>query len=666
MMKAKPLHPRLKSHAARALKKTSRAFLCLTVSAPLFAGSDSLTKSGRDLGDLSIEELMNETVTSVSKREQRVGDAAAAISLLTNDDIRRSGATNIPDALRLVPGMDVATVNSRESAVSARGFNNVFSNKLLVLIDGRVVYTPLFAGVLWDLQQTMLEDVDRIEAIRGPGATVWGANAVNGVINVVTRSAKDTQGGLLYGGAGDVHTAVAGMRYGGQVGKNTYYRVFGTYQSNDDFPSANGVRTTDGWHTQNAGFRVDHYPDTATHFTWQADTTSLRFDAGASKGNNTNTIGRWSKDLSNESSVEVQAYYDHLTRSEASRVATVFNTSDITAQHTFKLGKSNNVIWGAGYRSIATRATQTTPFISVRNPKVDLNLYNAFVQDELQVIPDKLIVTAGVKVEHNDFTGYEFQPSIRAVFKPNAQQMFWGAISRAVRTPDEVEGKDVLGVVVGAPFPGPGGLYIPTAVGNGHPRSERLWAYEVGYRAQPHKRVGIDLAAFYNDYKDLINFSSVITGLVPGVPVGVAEIPALNVFNAKTYGGEGSVTMSPSDVCRITAGYSYIVQNLTGSAVASRQAYEDPPTHQATLRVSYDITKQAGVDGQLRYVGSWAGIPSYLTADLRLSWRPNDHLELSVVGQNLLDSQHPETGISEQVRVTEAPRGVYAKITLRF
>lgn len=665
-MKANSFNPHFKTRTRRTLKKTSRALLCLAVSAPLFAGSNAAVKSDRNLGDLSIEELMNETVTSVSKREQRVGDAAAAISLLTNDDIRRSGATNIPDALRLVPGMNVATVNSRESAVSARGFINVFSNKLLVLIDGRVVYTPLFAGVLWDLQQTMLEDVDRIEAIRGPGATVWGANAVNGVINVVTRSAKDTQGGLLYGGAGDVHTAIAGVRYGAQVGKNTYYRVFGTYQSNDNFPSSNGVRSTDGWRTQNGGFRVDHYPDSTTHFTWQADTTDLRFDTGASKGNNTNTIGRWSKELSNEGSIEVQAYYDHLTRSEASRVATVFDTSDITAQHTFKIGKSNNVIWGAGYRSIATSATQTTPFISVRNRKVDLNLYNAFVQDELQLIPDKVIVTAGVKVEHNDFTGYEFQPSIRAVYKPNAQQMFWGAISRAVRTPDEVEGKDVLGVVVGAPFPGPGGVYIPTAVGNGHPTSERLWAYEVGYRAQPHKQVSIDLTAFYNNYRDLINFSSVVTNLVPGVPVGVAEIPAKNVFDAKTYGGECSVTMSPSEVCRITTGYSFIIQDLTGSPIASRQGYEDPPRHQATLRVSYDIIKQAGIDAQLRYVSSLVATPSYLTADLRLSWRPNAHVELSVVGQNLLDSQHPEQGLSEQVRVTEAPRGVYAKVTLRF
>lgn len=657
------------SHAAAF--KTSRwrkffagAFSCLAISCVF--GEELRPKTDRELADLSIEELMNETVTSVSKREQKVGDVAAAVYLLTNDDIRRSGAVTIPDVLRLVPGMDVASVNSRESAVSARGFNTVFSTKLLVMVDGRVVYTPFFAGVLWDLQQTMLDDLDRIEVIRGPGATVWGANAVNGVINVVSRSAKDTPGGLIYSSIGDVHTAMEGLRYGGRVGDNTYYRVFGSYQSNDDYRLANGGPAGDGWHSEHGGFRIDHYPDASSHFTWQADATDLRFDKGGSKGSNFNTIGRWTRQLAGDSSIEIQAYYDRVDRTELARVSTRFDTWDLTAQHTLRLAKENNLIWGFGYRAIKTEVGQTNPFISVRNAKVDLNLYSAFLQDEHQLLPDKLIFTAGVKVEHNDFTGYEFQPSVRLVYKITAQNMLWAAVSRAVRTPDEVEGKDMIAVTVGAPFPGPGGgLYLPAAVGNGHPVSEVLWAYEAGYRFQPSRRVSLDFAGFYNRYSDLISYAGP-TRLVPGTPFGIAEIPALNLLTGESYGGEASVTISPTDSCRVTAGYSLLFQPLHGPANASREDLQKPPKHQLTLRASYDVTKRLGIDGQIRYVGALESIPGYLTADLRLSYRMTEHLELSVVGQNLLDKQHPEQSVSSVTLFTEVPRGVYAKLTLHF
>ena len=288
----------------------------------------------RSLADLSLEELMNETVTSVSKREQKLSEAAAAITVLTNDDLRRSGATSIAESLRLVPGLNVATVNSHDWAISARGFNNVFSKNLLVLVDGRAVYSPLFAGVFWDLQQTMLEDVDRIEVIRGPGATVWGANAVNGVINIVTRSARETQGAFLYAGSGNVHELIAGAREGGRAGANTYYRVFGSYQHTDSDMLTNGQTANDAWWAKHGGFRFDHYPDANTQLTWQAEATDVTVNGQAVASHNLNTLARWTRQLGGRSNLELQAYYDHTYRDQSSQAEIRTDTFDVTAQYT--------------------------------------------------------------------------------------------------------------------------------------------------------------------------------------------------------------------------------------------------------------------------------------------------------------------------------------------
>lgn len=630
------------------------------------AADDALEKPARELGDLSIEELMNETVTSVSKKEQKRGDAAAAISVLTNDDLRRSGAVTVADALRLVPGLNVGAANSSQWAISARGFNNVFSNKLLVMVDGRAVYSPLFAGVYWDLQQTMLEDVDRIEVIRGPGATIWGANAVNGVINVVTRSAKDTQGGLIYGGGGNVHLAMGGARYGGQIGEHTYYRIFGGYQLKDDYRLATGQPADDGWQSGNGGFRIDHYPQEGTLLTWQMEATTVDLDDHTSDGFNFNTVGRWTRELSARSSFEMQAYYDRNHRDEASRSGSNIDTIDLTAQHTFGLGEHHDIIWGGGYRFIASDIKQTTPLVAVRDGRFTKQIFSAFIQDEFKLVPDKLTLTAGTKLEHNDYTGFELQPSVRAVFKPAEQQTVWAAVSRAVRTPSSLEGHDVFAIPLGAPFVGPGGgLFVPTLVG-GDVSSEVLWAYELGYRIQPGSRVSVDLAVFYNDYSDLLTPGSV-SQFIPGVPVGIAETPWENAQSGETYGGELSVTVSPTDNWRLTASYTLLLANLHGPAASTPETTErSAPRHQLGLRSSYDFTKRASLDAQLRYVDNIQAVSAYITADVRLSYRVNDRLELSVVGQNLLDNQHPEQAVIALTTTAEVPRGVYGKITWRF
>lgn len=625
------------------------------------AATEPAWLSLQSTNEISLEDLVNIKVTSVSKQEQNLFDAPAAVSVLSNEDLRRSGATSVAEALRLVPGLDVAQANSSQWAVSSRGFNSIYANKLLVLVDGRAVYTSLFAGVYWDLQQPMLDDVDRIEVIRGPGATLWGANAVNGVINVVTRSARDTQGGMVYGGGGDPHQAMSGARYGGQLGDNTYYRVFGSYQLNDDYPLANGQPAGDGWQNAQGGFRLDHYPHADTHFMWEAGVTGSDLDDHASDGYNVNTVGRWTREFSGRSSLEVQAYYDRTYRNEAARSQPTTDTGDISVQHTLELGERNAVIWGGGYRFTANHVEQTSPNNVVVNGNYHRQLFNVFAQDEFKILPDKFTVTAGSKLEHNDYTGFEIQPSIRAMFKPTEHQTLWAAVSRAVRTPDDVEAGNVFDIAVGAPVVGPGGgLYTPTLVSGSNLKSEVLWAYELGYRIQPCKRVGVDIATFYNDYSDLIGFGTV-TQFVPGSP-GMAEMPWMNNQSGHTYGGEASVTVSPTDNWRLTASYSLLIKEIDGQSAI----VVGDPQHQAMLRSSYDFTKQASLDGQIRYVGGFTGVPAYITADIRFAYRLTERLELSLVGQNLFQDRHPEQGTLPLNVTSQVPRGFYGKITWHF
>ena len=639
--------------------------LCIALGSPARAAQQPGSGDASELANLSIEQLMNESVTSVSKHEQKLGDVASAIFVLSNDDLRRSGFTTVAEALRLVPGVDVAAVNASQSAISVRGFNSVYANKLLALVDGRAVYSPIFAGTYWDLQQTMLDDVDRIEVIRGPGAAVWGANAVNGVINIVTRTARDTQGGLIYGGGGDVHQAMAGSRYGGQLGENTYYRVFGSYQLNDSFPLADGSPAGDRWKGGQGGMRLDHYPRPDTHLTWQADATLSNLEAGADHGYNANTLGRWTRQWSPRSSVEVQAYYDRTYRNEDERARGVTDTADLTFQHNFGLGERNDLTWGLGYRFIHVAVEQTNPALQVRDPRANLQLFSVFIQDEFKLIPDKLALTAGVKLERNDFTGLEIQPSVRAAFKPTATQTLWSAVSRAVRTPDLLEKRDLFGLAYGAPFQGPGGgQYVPTIVGNPAIRSEVLWAYEAGYRFQASRRVSADIAAFYNRYSDLIEVGS-ISRFVPGNPVGAAELPWTNSGRATTAGGEVSLGYVVTDAWRLTASYSLLSARRAAAGGAS--TYDrSSPRHQANLRSSYDFGNHFSLDSQLRYVGPIQSVSAYLTADLRFSYRPTERVELSVVGQNLLDEQHPEEAAQLFVISSEVPRGIYGRLAWRF
>ncbi len=650
-----------------ALRHRTLRTLLYAMAAVALHANDKPAATTRDFGDLSLEELMNETVTSVSKKEQKLADAASAVAVLSNDDIRRSGVTTLADALRLVPGMTVASVNSHNWSVSSRGFNTLYANKLLVLMDGRAVYSPVFAGAVWDMEQSFLEDVDRIEVIRGPGATVWGANAVNGVVNVVTRDARETQGGLLYASAGDLHETDDGVRYGGRLGEKTYYRVFARFFSNDDFPLADGSSARDGWRGEQGGFRLDHHPDDRTQLTWQGGAIGVDTDSELIEGRNLHTLGRLTRSWGDRSSLEIQAYYDHSRRGDDRVVHIRSDTADFTAQHAFGLGDRNDVIWGVGYRFIDVGAQQNSSLLLVRDDDLSLRVFSVFVQDEFRLVPDKLALTVGTKLEHNDYTGAEVQPSVRGVFKPTAKQTLWSAVSRAVRTPAAIDGKDVFAVAAGAPVPGPGGgLYLPRIVGNPDVSSEILWAYELGYRIQPTDRVSVDLALFYHDYHDLVSSGNTVR-FVPGAPLGTLEIPFGNDLAGETYGGELSVTVSPVETWRLTASYSLLRVAMRGPAGTDPEGIErKSPRNQAVLRSSHELTRRLSLDAQLRYVDAIQFVPAYITADLRIAYRVNERLELSLVGQNLLDDQHPEQGPAFFTVTAEVPRSFYGKLTWRF
>ena len=643
------------------------------------AWGDIPENSNPDLTQLSLEELMNVEVTSVSRRAEKLGEAAAAVSVIRGDELRRSGAMEIPEALRLVPGMDVARVDSHNWAVSARGFNDVFANKLLVLMDGRSVYTLLFSGVYWDVQDTMLEDLDRVEVIRGPGATLWGANAVNGVINIITRPAGETQGLLLAGGAGSEERGFAAVRYGGQLGEHAYYRIYGKYFNRDEQVLPDGSDSHDDWSMERGGFRVDWDPTAENHLTLQGDlyggrlheayflpatnapafaeTNRARVDVDGA-----NLLGRWSHVFSARSDVKLQLYYDRTTR-EAPVLNEERNTFDIDAQHHFALGERQDIVWGAGYRVSADRLgnSYTISFLPDRR---NIQLFSLFGQDQITLIRERLEMTVGSKLEHNDFTGFEYQPSGRLSWTPTDRQTVWASVSRAVRTPSQAEDDIRLRQLSG--IPGVQAL----VQGDRAFESEELVAYELGCRWRPWDRVSLDLAVFYNDYEHLRSLEP--TGPPSGFPL-TQTLTAANKLHGETYGIEFGPRWQVTDSWRLQAAYTFFQMELhrdPGSGdTTSERAEGRVPHHQFSLRSSVDLPHNIEIDLALRYVDGLPdfSIPSYLVADVRLAWWPFKDLELAIVGQNLLDGRHAEfQPLQVQSEKTEVQHSVYGKVTWRF
>src|SRR4030081_1351529 len=519
----------IRKHSLGAARSAGRTMLAGFAAVVLAANTGS-HQSVPDVTTLSMEDLMNMQVTSVSKRTQKVADAAAAIFVITQEDIRRLGATSIPEALRLVPGLEVARIDQNKWAIGSRGFNGRFDNKLLVLIDGRSVYTPLFSGVYWNVQDVMLEDVDRIEVIRGPGATLWGANAVDGVINVITKKAKSTQSAVVTAGAGTEERAAGGVRYGGKVGDNTYYRAYKKYfdWGPSSYPYPSGMTAHDGWDALRGGFRADWTPAGANSLTLQGDIFRSRFDetltvaslsapysntfANDGKYSGGNILGRWNH-TSEGSSTSLQMYYDNTTITDHSLFGDHQNIFDIDFQDGFHVGDSQQFVWGLGYRSIRDRNDPSFS-VSLQPNQLTLNHFSAFVQDEISLVYNLFRLTFGSKFEHNDFTGFEVQPNARLLWTLTPNQSVWTAVSRSVRTPALTEeGLRLNSAVVPpvtpantTPFPA-----IITVFGSHQFQSEDLLAYELGYRRPAPTRPRAGLATFYNR-------SSNLRTAEPGVP----------------------------------------------------------------------------------------------------------------------------------------------------
>jgi iron complex outermembrane receptor protein len=637
--------------------------------------------AGVDFTKLSLEELMDVEVTSVSKRRQRVADAAAAIFVIGQEDIRRSGATSVPELLRMVPGVEVARIDANKWAVSIRGFNGRFSGKLQVLIDGRSVYSPLFSGVFWDAQDVVLEDVERIEVIRGPGATVWGANAVNGVINIITKSAKDTQGVLLSGGAGTRDFGFGTARYGGKVGDQLAYRGYVKSFTVGDSPVASGDDGADATHQLRTGFRIDADPTKRDLLTLSADlykqdygstavtqplitppfTTTFDDRAKASGGN---VLGRWTRTFSETSSAALQGYYDRFVKSEQGLGVTV-DVADLDFQHEFEAFTRNHVVWGLGYRYARTSVDDSVFARVDPNHRID-NVFSAFVQDEIALIKDELRLTLGSKFEQNDTTGLEIQPTARILWSPTQTQSVWASVSRAVRVPSLGEEDAELTIAVippSDPFTPPVEVAF---MGNPGADAEELLAFELGYRAQPVDKLSFDIAAFYNQYDNLAVAMMGTPFFDPSpAPRVVVPIRSVATDNAETWGIEVAADWEPLPWWRLKAAYTFLDFDVPAPAATHGMS----PKHQASLRSMMDLGHGWEFDLWPRYVDNLFGqsIDSYVDLDARLGWRPTDAIEFSLVGQNLIDSRRKE-GVSELLPVTptQAARAAYGKITLRF
>jgi len=629
---------------------------------------------------LSVQELMDIEVTSVSKSVEHLGGAAAAIAVVTSEDIRRSGATSVPEALRMVPGLHVARQSSDNWAVSARGFSSINSEKLLVLSDTRSIYTPLFSGVFWDAQDYLMQDIDRIEVIRGPGATLWGANAVNGVINITTKSAKNTQGLYVEANAGTEERGTAALRYGGRIGEHAYYRVFGKYFNRDSSFNANPA-SPDDWDTGHVGFRSDWEASEKDTLTLQSDL--YRTDAGRVAPSVTvtgrpepvpplrviatggNALARWRHVKSQTSDVQLRVYYDRTHRDDPSFVDDL-DTVDIDLQHRFAPASRHDVTWGFDYRFASNRNVGRGVF-AVNPPTSHDQLFNGFGQDQITIAP-ALRVTIGTKVGHNDFSGVETQPSGRVAWDVSPRQAAWAAVSRAVRIPTRLE-RDI-DVDVSNPLGNP----VLRLLGNRDFEAEQLLAYEAGYRWQVHPSLSLDLAAFYNRYHGL-------AALEPGAPftdagTGRTIIPIVNenLNSGRTYGGEAFVTYAPYASSRFSLSYSNLEMNLTaGGRDLNRGVFADgaTPRHQIGVRASFDFPGHVQADAMARHLSDIrrlpsfpAGVPAYSELDLRLAWNGLHGAEIALIGQNLLHAHHPEFG-PPGMR-SEVERGAYARFAWGF
>ncbi|HVS76972.1 MAG TPA: TonB-dependent receptor [Steroidobacteraceae bacterium] len=635
-----------------------------------------------ELKRLSIEQLANVEVTSVTRGPQPLSRSAAAAAVVTGRQIVDSGAMNIPEAIRYVPGIHVAQVTASEWAVSSRGFASANSPDLLVLSDGRSIYTPLYSGVFWDVQDYLMRDIDRIEVVRGPGAALWGSNAVNGVIDIVTKSAQDTQGAWLEAGGGSQERARVAAQYGGQAADHVYYRIFAKYRDHrpEDHPPGS---SPDDWNLGHVGFRSDWKPDSADAFTFQGDVYDgtigqvspavsiigrpgpagpLR--VGVSGGN---VLGRWRHTLGGGSDLEVRVYYDYTHRNDPTFVDDL-GTLDLDFQERVPFGRVQQITWGFTGRTMDDR-NRGKGLFALEPPDSRDNLASGFVQDEIS-LPHSVRLTLGTKLEHNDFSGFEVQPSVRAAWDLSDHRTFWGAISRAVRVPTRIE-RDV-----DVDASDPAGNPVIVLRGNRNFHAEQVLAFELGYRWQPWRDLSLDLAAFRNRYTGLASVELGTPFVDPATGQTIIPLLDRNLVDGHSTGLEGLAMYSPADWWRVAIDYSYIDMRLTPlGADLNRERYFEgsTPRNQAGVQsyfnLPHDIELHAGLRvlsavRTLPEVVNGTGDPGYQELDVNATWRATPHLTLSIRGRSLLHASHVEFGAPDERSAVR--RSVFGRLTWDF
>lgn len=611
-------------------------------------GSATLT----DLKKLSLEDLLTLEVTTVSRRPQPYAFTASALTVLTAEDIRRSTATTLADLMRLPTGLQTTQSGSSTWQISARGFNSSVPNKLLVLLDGRSLYTPLYSGVFWDAQDTVLEDLERIEIVRGPGAAMWGGNAVNGVVNFISKPARATLGTLVTVGGGNFERPFATLRQGVQLGSGTFARVYAKSSDRSAFVRRDGSSAGDAWQLRQAGFRVDAERPSDVDLTIQGDLYHGflgRIHQPDSRISGWNVLSRLTSPVgSPDRTWRTQLYYDHVERTIPRQFGERRNTVDLDSQLNalWGAGRTHNFVGGINLR-LSDDNTAVTGLTLFDPRSRRITIVSGFVQDEVSLLDDRVGLSAGAKFEHHSSVGFEFQPSVRGSFHPQKNQTLWAAVSRAVRTPtrldDDIRFLRSDGTV--------------TLRGNPDFRSETLTTVELGYRVHPAPRWSIDLNAYYNVYDELRSIEH-----PPDQPSTLA-----NNLNARTYGAEVSIVGQLTPAWRMRAIYTTLRKHLdldAGSTDTGNGSVEgDDPAQTFALSSQLDFGPDWECDVALRYVAALPqpAVPAYTTADVRVGWKFLPDWEISVVGRNLLDPQHREFGSSSEV-----PRSFYAKLTWRY
>lgn len=644
----------------------------------------SYTWADVDMLDMDLSSLMEIQITSAGRKEQNLADVPAAVYVIDQEDIKNSGFTSVPELLRLVPGLQVARISSSKWAISSRGFNGTFANKLLVQIDGRSVYTPSYSGVYWDVQNVVLEDVDRIEVIRGPGATLWGANAVNGIINIITKQSSDTQDSLLSAGAGSHEKAMATLRHGAQFNENTYGRFYLSHHEQDSFEFAeDGSDAHDEWQITNGGFRLDGDVGLQNSWTLQGDLyhgdNDQRIDTFWTRTppyllqvfdrldtNGCNLLSRWQHTFSEKSSWTLQTYYDFTNRDEKYLEQTN-HTFDIDFQHRFQVQSRHDIVWGIGYRFNKDDFNNTYQVEFTPDSRSN-DLFSAFLQDEITLLKEKLLLTIGSKFEYNSYTGFEVQPNMRLLWKPGARHSLWTSVARAVRTPSRIEDS---GRITTAVIPAPV-LFDLSIFGTSDFESERLTAYEAGYRYIPAQNFSIDIALYCNKYRGLQSYYQE-SQFMP--------IYFFNAMEGDIHGLEIATAWAPTDWLETELGYSYIEVAMDDNSAANLYQEEvsegSSPRHRFSVRTNFDL-------GNNLYLNLWGHytdqlkaasvlavqnnvvVDDYVNLDANVRWLPKEGLEITLAGQNLLDSGHIEFIQEAFTTPIDIQRSIYAKMTWRF